>query len=319
MNSFAQENVLGESFPLHLFTASPAMPIDAATQPNPASMDGTNDPVLGNGELNLALFEPKIFFTASTMIASTVGAGILQSYPAMMRQEKTFPPFIHDYFKPGTDGRTLPLELRNAMELAQLFTDQSSDIVDRIRHEQRRILHKSDEMDVWELFTSAFALIIYILMRISNGPSYDEEDTQLVRTLWGVCSRIAEAGDQIYPMRQLAPWKFWVLIESKRRANSTLRLMRQLYNLDIGWIYPYADITTATPLPASKLLWLSKSEQEWQKELDRDSFYSSLSLHDLLKFKGNTENDHPSTTEWARWYAGADELGILVVISASLV
>lgn len=319
LNAFEQENALRGSFPFQLFTASPAIPIDAATQPNTVLMDGNNVPSLETDATPLPLFEPKFFFNASSMVASTVGAGILRSYPAMMREEKTFPPFIHHCFKSGTDGNSSSVELRNAMVISQLFVNQSPDILDRIRKEHRRILDKSDEMDIWDLLSSVFALTIYILMRISSGPSYDQEDTQLVRSLWYVCSHIAEAGHQVSSMRQLAPWKFWVLVESKRRVNSTLRLMRQLYNLDIGLSYPYADITTSTPLPASKLLWLSKSEQEWQRELDRDSFYSKLSLHDLVQFKGATENNHPSATEWARWYAGTDELGILVVISASLV
>jgi hypothetical protein len=320
LNVLAQENGLRGSFPFLLFTSSPGNPIDAATQPSTALMNGNNVPSLENDATPMALFEPQIFLNPSAMIASTVGTGILRSYPAMMREEKTFPPFIHHCFKSEADGNPLSLALRNAMVISQLFLDQSPDIVDRIRHEQRRILHKLDSMDIWDLLSSVFSLIIYILIRISSGPSYDQEDSQLIHTLWYVCSKIAEGGyQQVSSLRQLAPWKYWVLIESKRRVNSTLRLMKQLYNLDIGLSYPYADITTATPLPASKLLWLSKSEQEWQKELDRDSFYSKLSLHDLMQFRGSTENDHPSTTEWARWYAGTDELGILVVISASLV
>jgi hypothetical protein len=319
LNVFAQENALRESFPSQLFTSRPGNPIDAATQSTTALMNGNNVPRLNNDATPMALFEPQIFFNASAMIASTVGTGILRSYPTMMREEKTFPPFIHHCFKSGTDENSLSPALRNAMVISQLFLDQSPNIVDRIRHEQRRILQKSDSMDIWDLLSSVFGLIIYILIRISSGPSYDQEDSQLIHTLWCVCSQIAEGGHQLSSLRQLAPWKYWVLIESKRRVNSTLRLMKQLYNLDIGLSYPYADITTATPLPASKLLWLSKSEQEWQKELDRDSFYSKLSLHDLMHFRGTTENDHPSTTEWARWYAGTDELGILVVISASLV
>lgn len=319
LNTFEQENALHRSFPFQLFTTSPAISFDATTQPNTALMNENNVPSLENYVTPLAMFEPKFFSNASSMVASTVGAGILRSYPAMMREEKTFPPFIHHCFKSGTNEKSLSLELRNAMAISQLFVNHSPDIVDRIRHEQQRILHESDGMDIWHLLSSVFALLIYILMRISSGPSYDQEDTQLVRTMWSVCSHIAQAGHQLSSMRQIAPWKFWVLIESKRRVNSTLRLMRQLYNLDIGLPYPYADVTTSTPLPASKLLWLSKNEQEWQRELDGDAFYSKLSLHDLMQFNGTTENDHPSTKEWARWYAGTDELGILVVISASLV
>ena len=108
------------------------------------------------------------------------------------------------------------------------------------------------------------------------------------------------------------------MVESKRRVNSVMRVMRQLYNLDIGVEWPYASVTTATPLPASKLLWNAKTEEEWKSARNGDSFYRSLSFGDLLKFNGLSEDDYPSKEEWARWYAGADELGILVVISTAL-
>jgi hypothetical protein len=254
-------------------------------------------------------------------MASTMGAGILRSYPALMREERTFPPFIHHCFRTKNDSVDLLLALQNAMFISESFANDSSDTVDRIHQEKRRILDQSRAggMGIEDILASIQALIIYLMMRISSGPSDDQEDVELVQALWHMCAQMAAEGSKLLATGQLSsPWKHWVLVESKRRVNSTLRLMRQLYDLEIGTPYPYADITTAFPLPASKLLWLAKSEQEWQRELKKDSYYKTLRLDDLMKFTGSTRNDYPSREEWTRWYAGADELGILVVISTTL-
>lgn len=264
------------------------------------------------------LFEPKAFHSVSRVMASTAGAGILRSYPSLMREERTFPPFIHRSYGLDAIDKVPPLALRNAKSIAQSFINDSPDTLFKIRQEQRRIISDSDGMEIEDLIASCQALIIYLLMRIIIGPSDDQEDIQLIRDLWHVTHQIIKASKGLGAIYQHSQWKYWALIESKRRMSITIRLIRQLYNIDIGLIFPYEDITTATPLPANKLLWLAKDETEWKKELKSDEYYADLSMSDLVNFKGSTVDDCPSGEEWARWYAGADELGILVVISMTL-
>jgi hypothetical protein len=187
-----------------------------------------------------------------------------------------------------------------------------------IRREQATIASELLEMGIEELLAACQALILYMLMRIAHGPSTNDADADLCKTLTRVCFRMPTLPDYQQQLDGLSLWRRWVLIESKRRVNSVVRLMWQLYHLDVGVACPCVNAFTATPLPASKRLWGASSEAEWQLELARDGFYSSLRQQDLMNFRGSPGDEYPSKEEWARWYAGADELGILVVISTGL-
>ncbi|CAH0032703.1 unnamed protein product [Clonostachys rhizophaga] len=263
------------------------------------------------------LFEPRPFHAPGAIMASTMGTGILKSYPLMMRNINDLPPFIHPFcYGSERNGWKLPLSLERASSIASSVADNSPGTLSNIREEQQRIDETLLEMGIEDLISSGQALIIYILMRIESGPSELDEDVHLYATLSRLCFRIPSLPGFYEKMAEFSPWKQWIIVESKRRLNSTLRLMSQLYNLDVA---PNpCNIFTAMPLPASKLLWKASSEQEWESEIARDDFYKKLSLQDLMKFKGKGESDQPSREEWSRWYSGTDELGILVVISASL-
>jgi hypothetical protein len=213
----------------------------------------------------------------------------------------------------------LPASLRSARTIARLFVGGSEDTLTKVRDEQQRINRELTEMGIMELLSSVQALIIYLLMRISGGASEDEQDVDLNRTLIRVCSRILALPNFHERLSKFPPWKQWIIIESKRRVNSVLRLMWQLYNLDVGLPCPCLHTYKSMPLPASKLLWNAASEEEWQRELENDAFYRSKSHQDLIDFRCGSKTDQPTGEEWARWYAGTDELGILVVLSTSLI
>lgn len=252
-------------------------------------------------------------------MASTIGFGILRSYPGLMQDQSTFPPFIHSRcYGSGDDGWNLPKSLRTAVFIATSFPSGSEEAVLQIRQEQHRIDNGMLEMDLQDLLSSLQSLIIYMIMRVNHSPQANDDDAHLSATVTRICSRIPSLPDFEAHMAGFSDWKRWIIIESKRRVNSVLRLMWKLYNLDVGIPCPSRNAYTAMPLPASKALWRASTEEEWESAIQADDFYSRFSHRDLLEFKGCTDGDQPSREEWARWYAGTDELGIVVAISASL-
>lgn len=266
------------------------------------------------------LFGAIAYHTSSAMMASTIGYGILRSYPLLAKDMNNPPPFIHPRcYGSEENGWALPKSLANAVAIAS--GDSQEDNLAQIRLEQRRISRELWDMGIEDLLSSLQALIIYALMRIADGPSTDQDDIQLSQTLTHICGRIPSLPGLDAQLATFTPWRRWIIIETKRRINSVLRLMWQLYHLDVGLPHPcHRTAWTSSPLPASKLMWKASTEADWESEREADAFYRQMSHQDLLLFKGCTEVDgQPSRREWARWYAGADELGILVVISASLI
>lgn len=300
--------------PSSVFLSGPGLEEEVGNGPRLSLIDSTSNYAQAQAP---RLFEPRLFHAPGAIMASTMGTGILKSYPLMMRNRNDFPPFIHPFcYGSRRNGWKLPPSLERASLIASSLADNIPGTLLKIREEQQRIDETLLEMGIEGLISSGQALIIYILMRIESGPSEQDEDVHLYATLSRLCFRIPSLPGFYEKMAKFSPWKQWIIVESKRRLNSTLRLMSQLYNLDVA---PNpCNIFTAMPLPASKLLWKASSEQEWEAEIARDDFYKKLSLQDLMKFKGKGESDQPSREEWSRWYSGTDELGILVVISASL-
>lgn len=317
--------MLDGSFPFDLLTP-PLLPTPLNSNPTTTtgslpdfiSIDTINQPDLTGSIQGLGLFEPRVFLTPSMMMASTMGVGILRSYPALMQDRSTFPPFIHPYcYGSETDGWALPKALEHAMSVSKSFADHSPDVGSKVQQAQQRIMDESPDLGLKDLLASCQAMMVYVLMRVSS-PFEAQIDAELHRALFQICSQITIMVDDQSQMDQYSSWQKWIIVESKRRVNSVLRLTSQLYNLDNGLACPCANTSTATPLPASKSLWNASSEEQWNQILEKDLFYQKLSKEDLMNFRGATENNYPSKEEWARWYAGTDELGILVVITTTL-
>jgi hypothetical protein len=287
---------------------------------DPAAGNAVSNPVDDPSNDSRQLFETFPFFTPSTMMASNIGYGILRSYPSMMRDRNNPPPFIHPRcYGSEEDGWALPKSLATAVSIVSGGSREET--ISKIRQEQRRISLELFDMGIEDLLSSLQGLLIYTIMRIAEGPSTEQDDIHLSQTLTHLCSRIPSLPNLDAQMEGFTPWKRWIIIETKRRVNSVVRLMWQLYHVDVGLPHPcHRTAWSSSPLPASKLMWKASTEEEWEAAREADTFYRELSHQDLLFFKGCTEIDgQPSRAEWARWYAGADELGIVVVISASLI
>lgn len=92
--------------------------------------------------------------------------------------------------------------------------------------------------------------------------------------------------------------------------------------MDLGLICPPLPLFAVAPLPASKQLWRARDaeewEREWEKEVKESSVHGMLKNGDLVKLKHGIGEMNMRRADWAKWYAGADELGILAILSANL-
>lgn len=121
---------------------------------------------------------------------------------------------------------------------------------------------------------------------------------------------------------QRLPWKEWIYVESLRRTVIVGRIAVQIFVLDIYLPCPPLPYYAAAPLPSSKLIWRAESEEqyerEWESEVKVSSIHGMRNNGDLVKLKNGITEAHQSEADWAAWYQGCDELGMLAVISTSL-
>lgn len=114
-----------------------------------SSNPGFNTPLPYPSDTPLELYKRRDL--AITAFASAaLATGVLHSYPGLMRQRRTFPPFVHDKaYGTAENEWKLPVSLVNAIGIAHMFhgrTEESKRFiwktirceVERIRHEVSR-------------------------------------------------------------------------------------------------------------------------------------------------------------------------------------
>jgi hypothetical protein len=104
------------------------------------------------------------------------------------------------------------------------------------------------------------------------------------------------------------------------RTVHVFRIANLLFNINIDVSCPDIPEFIVAPLPAGKTLWRANNAddwaREWEKQVEETVFHGILRNGDLVKLKNGI--NHHKQANWDRWYASADELGILAVLSASL-
>jgi hypothetical protein len=92
--------------------------------------------------------------------------------------------------------------------------------------------------------------------------------------------------------------------------------------MDLDLVCPHLPNFALSPLPANKLLWRAKDAEEWELEwanvVKETSIHGILKNGDLVKLKDSFQEPNFRKVDWDNWYSGADELGILAVLSANL-
>ncbi|KAF3034748.1 hypothetical protein E8E11_001567 [Didymella keratinophila] len=194
--------------------------------------------------------------------------------------------------------------------------------------------------DKWNLLSTMQALTVYILVRLREGETPDNNhDILLLSTLFivacalneqvnfGLC--IARSGLYSGPGRH-----DWIFEESRRRLALVYQILKMLYSLDPATACANPDGFLLAPLPARKQLWEAPDAQKWTVEKSRNgadlSVFGVLTGGQMVKLQEQQIimpgeigfplgiEEEESVRNWQEWCAGMDGLGALVTLATSL-
>ncbi|KAH7066852.1 hypothetical protein BKA63DRAFT_571251 [Paraphoma chrysanthemicola] len=296
----------------------------------------------------LRSFAEKSKMAGGGQITAKLMVQILTSYPGMLRDPNSPPPFIHHSSMkslPGCETRATE-SLSTCTSLMQLLgsgTPGSRRLVwKNIRLECERLYVDWMNPDKWELLSSMQALLIYMMLRLQDGENtHNNFDVLLLSAMWVVaCSMNHKIGNlecgSPTGLSYGNTYDDWIFEESRRRLAITFRTIGMLFSTEPASGCSLDSSFLLAPLPASKLLWDAPSEAQWLVEKNRDRRGESVfgirmggamvkldrSEDTFTRYGLNAgqmeEEKSKSSANWAEWCAGMDGLGALVMLAASL-
>ncbi|KAF2025743.1 hypothetical protein EK21DRAFT_116527 [Setomelanomma holmii] len=274
---------------------------------------------------------------------------IVTSYPGMMRDPASLPPFIHQASLlevPGCGMQSME-SLNTCASLMQLLgsgTPGSRKLVwKNVRLECERFYTDWMILDEWELLSSMQALLIYILLRLQEGEhTFNNFDVLLLSAMWVIaCALNLKIGNlecsSPTGLSYGTTYEEWVFEESRRRLAMTFRTIGMLVSTEPAGGCTLFDDFLLAPLPARKQLWEARSETQWMLEKHRNpssdgvfgikmdgtmvrlnGYSKSQSDHEPLAMHSQASSDTANSVNWQEWCSGMDGLGSLVMLAASL-
>ncbi|KAL2068185.1 hypothetical protein VTL71DRAFT_16283 [Oculimacula yallundae] len=260
----------------------------------------------------------------------------MKAYPALLVDGSESPPFIHTTSMvlgvvrrtgrdiiPGTDH--LPI-CKHIVQMWQTRSPQTQAFISRtiIAEMQRFTEQKYTVASDWELLSMLQAMTVFIILRISDPDSGTIDfDNSLVETMTLIAIRLERSGflcdGEVHGYRPT--WEEWILMESKRRTVIILFLICLLFEISPNQGGKAMAGLMPLPLPATKLLWQAKTENEWTMLYDdmllQRQGRGYLSYADLMILGRDTGGVNEKLGDLNRWYTNLDPLGILVMMAAT--
>ncbi|KAL4881032.1 hypothetical protein BJY04DRAFT_218550 [Aspergillus karnatakaensis] len=288
----------------------------------------------------------------------------LKSYLLMIQRDNILPPFIHsqaahlsssnDTSPEDSTGPKGPLS--NCLNLIPTLSHKSQSsrktFWGNVRGECERICTESRQLSKWDLLSAMQALSIYIIVRLDEG---DTEDNNLDFLLLAAVTATARAisANSTLDLKNLQSalsspntsesWKEWIFEESRRRLAIIYRILYSLiYFAPAADCDRPADLLLA-PLPAKKQLWEAADEGDFKREVEKEdiagvyrSGFGIDSKGDLVRLDKRSLGPRESEDEvlihtaldvgvlrraakWEEWCVGMDGMGGIVLLAASLV
>ncbi|KAL4751640.1 hypothetical protein BDW72DRAFT_173411 [Aspergillus terricola var. indicus] len=281
----------------------------------------------------------------------------LKSYLHMMLQEHILPPFIHTRSVP----QSFSVNSQAAPEYSSIGPLEAClNILDTIKNSKSRrsfwnhvrtqceqlCSEQHQQLSRWELLGAMQALGIYILVRVGEG---ETEENNIDFSLLAGVTVLAQRLSGINALNDLdsplhsddhgpdVNWNEWIFEESRRRLSIIFRIVSML-----TYFQPAArcDLPTdlaLAPLPAKKPLWEANDWIEWKTELQKEpriqqtafGLAATGELVRLDKAHGRSgpishlaldaETVSRSAASWEEWCSGMDGFGALVMLAASSV
>ncbi|KAF1981558.1 hypothetical protein K402DRAFT_398431 [Aulographum hederae CBS 113979] len=275
----------------------------------------------------------------------------LKSYPLMMLQHDTLPPFIHPQMTSLDVGDTDIEPLTNCINLVRMISSGARGsrklFWKNVRMECEHLRHEHSILNDWEAFTAMQALCIYTLIRLDEGETeYNNFDYLLITTIAAMSIRLGKS--DIVCTRKSSPhnsglgmaWKDWIFEESRRRLGVIYRVVNMLVYFDPTSLCELQTDLVLAPLPTRKQLWEAGDEMTWELESQRiPDAHTSFALTasgDLVKLEASEikcrDGSQPLTYKfldprtregssgvWEEWCSGMDAMGGLVMLVSSLV
>ncbi|KAI1869945.1 uncharacterized protein JN550_005535 [Neoarthrinium moseri] len=252
---------------------------------------------------------------------------ILRSYVRMIADRDSLPPFVHPKYQNFAGSNTSrPSPLYAAITLAKMLylgCKMDKTLIWRlIRMEQERLLNDHPKFNKWELLEALQSLIVYILMRITEGRhDYTNFDTQLLISVNTICRHITTKLGMLVSFDELEgemmSWEEWVFYESRRRSATIFLIIDSILHARIADPAPSMPEYTSSPAPCPSALWVAESERDWTVNyaghLQTNAALGMLTNGDLVALKEAAGEQHD------RWYAYADSFGLLVTLAANLI
>ncbi|KAJ5176203.1 uncharacterized protein N7482_002080 [Penicillium canariense] len=222
----------------------------------------------------------------------------LKSYLLMMLRHSTLPPFIH----PRTITRDFDKfdvePLTNCISLMHILRSEIRGsrklFWKNVRLECERLLADHPRLSDWELLAGKQAISIYILIRLDEGATEQNNFDPLLLATVAAISKQLKGGDMVRKTQLMCRngsldtnWEDWIFEESERRLDLDLplakkhrstaliqpqrlcvihRVVNLLVYFDPAAICDMSSEFVIAPLPAKKQLWEASDELTWRTE-----------------------------------------------------
>jgi hypothetical protein len=274
----------------------------------------------------------------------------LKSYPRMMLRKTTLPPFIHPRLAFSDLENNHMEPLTNCISLMHMISSgvQGSRKLfwKNVRMECEKLIEEYLNMNKWGLLAAMQALSIYILLRVEEGETDDNNiDFLLIMTVVATAKHLAlknttcnlQLGLCNWGIEKL-DWEEWIFEESRRRLSVVYRVVNMLIYFEPATMCDLQKDLVIAPLPAKKQLWEAGDEFVWRTESEREPAVRTafglaangelVKLNEgqiycgderlLCKSLGSGVTTRQAS-EWEEWCSGMDGFGGLVMLAASLV
>ncbi|KFZ09835.1 hypothetical protein V502_08445 [Pseudogymnoascus sp. VKM F-4520 (FW-2644)] len=268
----------------------------------------------------------------------------LKSYPLMMLRHGSLPPFIHPRLISSEAENNHMEPLTNCICLVHMISSgirgSRKLFWKNVQMECERMCEEILKLNKWELLASMQALSIYILVRLEEGETEQNNlDSLLLATVTILSRRYSHSditGDTqtLHNAGSEIIWEDWLFEESRRRLD-----FYPLYydGQDVPLLTELKIVRgLPTPLPAKKQLWEATDEFTWKMESEREPWaqtnFGLATNGELVKLDQGqlhcSDEVLPyelsgapsrSTANWEEWCSGMDGLGGLVMLTASFI
>ncbi|KAH6659029.1 hypothetical protein BKA67DRAFT_4200 [Truncatella angustata] len=270
----------------------------------------------------------------------------MKSYPLMILHNDSVLPYVHAHLASSDDEDDGMEPLNNCISLVHMLSHgvrgSSKLFWKNVRQECDRLCATHMNMNKCELLAAMQALSIYIIMRLDQGETDNNNvDFLMTATVTALAKRFNEVltleKREFSGSSRDLTWKSWILQESGRRICVVYQVLNLLVYFEPAALCDKEGGFMLAPLPAQQDLWEASDEFAWRVASRGDYEFGpqfGLTMKgDLVKLDKKSSAyretllidksmeaglQSASVAPWEEWCSGMDRFGGLVMLAASL-